>query len=659
MAIVKMKKFHLLVLDSYREELLRELQIFRNIQFEDVCGVEDFEDEDLLRFKRISVDSEISEFEDKMNQCTYAIDLIGKYTPQIKGLKALMEGLPNYTFEEMEKKVASIDFEKEYSEVKALGDELAGIESSISKRKELIKELEPVSNLDISFNSMKDLKRFKAVVGGISNKLYDLFSEELGKLEYTYYEELGIYKDERLFFFVYDVREEEQVMEVFRIGNFNIIKNDSDKLPGDRIAELNSEIESLMAKKQEIAGKLGTKSPEMSDFKLYYEYLGNLKVRTQAQNEFMATRSVCMLSGFCPDFDVKRLESTVDRVSGGIYTLDIEEVDRNDENVPIILKNNRLVRAFESVTSTYALPKYNEIDPTPLYAPIYALFFGMMSADFGYGVVLLILTTLGLKMCNFTPNMKKNVKFFQLIGISTTIWGFLYGSYFGTSIPGMWRLFDLSVDFMTILIISVIMGGIHLAYGLAIKAYMQIRDGQLADMFFDVIAWYITLGGIICLLLSVFGVMSPGVKEPAKYAMIAGIVLLVIGGARASEGNIAKRLVAGIYNVYGISNYIGDFVSYSRLMALGMSGGYIAFSVNMIAGMVWGKTIIGYVAAILILVLFHAFNLFLSCLGAYVHALRLIYVEFFGKFYEGGGKEFKFFRNKTKYINLDRQYEDL
>ena len=141
------------------------------------------------------------------------------------------------------------------------------------------------------------------------------------------------------------------------------------------------------------------------------------------------------------------------------------------------------------------------------------------------------------------------------------------------------------------------------------------------------------------------------------YAMIIGIVMLLVGGARGAKG-IGPKIAAGLYNVYGISSYIGDFVSYSRLMALGMSGGYIAFAVNMIAGMVWGKTILGYVAAIIILVLFHAFNLFLSCLGAYVHALRLIYVEFFGKFYEGGGRAFRFFRKEAKYINLDRQFED-
>ncbi len=508
MAIVKMKKFHLMLLNSYRENLLRELQIFRNIQFEDVCEVDDFESQDLLKFKRIAIEDEISKYEDQMNQCTHAIDLIGKHTSQLTGIKALIEGLPNYTFEEMEKKATSIDFDKEYEEVKSLGDQLASIDSSISKRKELIKELEAVENLDISFASLNQLKAFKGLVGGVSNKLVDIFNESMQELEFSYYEEIGVYKDERYFFIIYDKREEENVLESFRIGNVNIIKSDSDKLPRERIAQLKGEIEEFLLKKDDLCKLLGSKHQELSDFKIYFEYLGNLKVRALAQEEFMESGSVSVLSGYCPDFEIKRFEEKLASVCKDTYTVEFEDVDKNDPDVPIILKNNRIVRAFESITSTYALPKYNEVDPTPLYAPIYALFFGMMSADVGYGTVLLLLTTLGLKICNFTPSMKKNVKFFQLIGISTTAWGFLYGSYFGASIPGMWRLFDLSKDFMTILIISIIMGGIHLGYGLLIKAYMQIRDGQYLDMFFDVIAWFLTLGGIICLLLSLAGIVS-------------------------------------------------------------------------------------------------------------------------------------------------------
>lgn len=658
MAIVKMKKFHLLALDSNREKLLRELQIFRNIQFEDVCDVEDFEDKSLLSFQKPVVDSQVSEFEDSMNKCLYVIDLITKYTPPISGLKSLIEGLPNYTFEEMENRVKDINFDLEYEQVKTLGDELSRIESSISKRRELIKELEPISDMDVSFESMENLKKFKALVGGVSSKLLELFKEEMNSFEYTYYEEIGIYKEEHFFFIIYDRREENQVIEAFRIGNLNALKIESNKLPKDKIQDLEEEIKTLTLREKEITSKLGSKLEILADFKLYYEYLGNLKVRSEAQKDFMASKSVFMLSGYCPDYDIQRLEKTIKSSCNEDYTFDVEEVDKNSEEIPIILKNNSFAKAFENVTSTYALPKYNEVDPTPLYAPIYALFFGMMSADVGYGVILLLLTTVGLKICNFTPSMKKNVRFFQLIGISSTIWGFLYGSYFGASIPGMWKLLDLSTQFMEILVLSIIMGGIHLFYGLLIKAYMQVRDKQYVDMFFDVIAWYVTLGGIICLLLSSAGILSSKVGDVSLYVMLVGFLLLLIGGARAAEGNIAKKTAAGLYNIYGLSSYIGDFVSYSRLMALGMSGGYIAFSVNMIAGMMWGKTIIGYVGAILILVLFHAFNLFLSCLGAYVHSLRLIYVEFFGKFYEGGGKAFKFFRNKSKYINLDRQYED-
>ena len=189
-----------------------------------------------------------------------------------------------------------------------------------------------------------------------------------------------------------------------------------------------------------MVGKLSSKGQALEDFKLRYEYLQNLRLRSLAEKDFMNTSNVFAITGYCPDFETARLEKLVSDVCEGDYTIEFEEVDRDSDSVPIMLKNNRLVRAFESVTSTYALPKYNEIDPTPLYAPIYALFFGMMSADFAYGAVLLVLTTLGLKLCNFTPSMRKNVKFFQLIGISTLIWGFLYGSYFGAAIPGMWRL---------------------------------------------------------------------------------------------------------------------------------------------------------------------------------------------------------------------------
>ncbi|WP_242961530.1 V-type ATP synthase subunit I [Peptostreptococcus faecalis] len=653
-----MKKFHLLVLDSNREKLLRELQLFRNVQFDDVRSIENFEDESMARFKRPDIDDKVAEIEDKISQCSSIIDLVSKYTPTVSTFRGLIDGLPNYTFEQMEEEVGKFDFEKEYNDIKALGDELSKIESSISKKRSLMDELKPISQLDVSFDEMSNLSRFVSFVGTIPNKVYSKFSEDISKVEGVYLERLGIFKDDIYVFMIYDKRVEQDLNEVLRDSNLNKIKLEGDLLPKDKIELLKEEIGTLDSRKREIINVLSEKNESLDYFKLKYEYLGNLRVRELAKKEFMVTSSVCVISGYCPDFDVDRLEKTVSNISGSEFVMEFEDVDKDSEDVPIMLKNNKLVKAFENVTSTYALPKYNEIDPTPLYAPIYALFFGMMSADFGYGVILLLVTTLGLRICNFTPSMRQNVKFFQLIGVSTMLWGFLYGSYFGKSIPGVWQLFDMSTQFMNILIMSIAMGGIHLFYGLGIKAYMLARDGRYADMFFDVIAWYISLISIISLLLSLANVLPSSFKAVSTYGMYAGLLLLLIGGGRGSEGGIFKKFAAGMYNIYGISGYVGDFVSYSRLMALGMAGGYISFSVNMIAGMLWGSGIIGIIGAIIVLVIFHLFNLFLSCLGAYVHSLRLIYVEFFGKFYEGGGKGFKVFRNKAKFINLDREFED-
>ncbi len=658
MAILKMKKFNLLVLNRQREELLRELQIFRNVHFENSYKNQELQDKKFNKFKKIDIEKDLIKYDEILNKVNSVIDFIGRYSSPISGIKDVIRGLPNYTFEELETKVKSIEYEKKYHIIKKLKDELEEVEVELTKKRELIEELKPLLNLDISFSEMNKLKKHEAFVGEVSWKLVEEFKKAILKVENTYCEQISIYQKEHFFFIISDVNKKYELEEALKVGNFNKIKLDIEKTPSEEVSILNKEIEALSKRKSEIILEAATKQEIMEEFKLQYEYVANLKVRLLAKQEFTNTANISFLSGYCPEFEVKRLKESIEKICGEEYNLEFMEVDKNSEDVPIMLRNNKFIRVFENITSIYALPKYNEIDPTPLYAPIYALFFGMMSADVGYGAILIFLTILGLKLCNFTPNMKKNIKFFQLLGISTAFWGFLYGSYFGTKISGMWQLLDLGTQFMTVLVISVIMGGVHLFYALAIKAYMEYRDKRYVDIFFDVISWYISLIAIIVLLLAIVGVVPETYKEPSKIIMLVGIVLLIIGGARETQGNIAQKFVAGLYNVYGISNYIGDFVSYSRLMALGMAGGYIAFSINMIAGMLWGKSIFGSVIAILILVFFHIFNLFLSCLGAYVHALRLIYVEFFGKFYEGGGKPFKYFRNEPKYINLDRQYED-
>jgi len=275
----------------------------------------------------------------------------------------------------------------------------------------------------------------------------------------------------------------------------------------------------------------------------------------------------------------------------------------------------------------------------------------MMVADLAYGIILFLIMGAALKFFNLDKGTKLFVRFLFYLSFSVMAWGLIYGSFFGDLIPLPALIYPME-EYQTLLVISIIFGGIHLFYALGIKAYLAIRDGKPMDALFDVGFWYMALMGAIVFLLTNFVPLAPMVKPIAMWVMIIGMVGIILTGGRENKSVVGK-LAGGFYSLYGISGYIGDFVSYSRLMALGLSGGFIAVAMNMIMNMLFDMGPIGILPGIIIFVFGQLFNLFLSALSAYVHTSRLTYVEFFGKFYEGGGKAFKLFRNKTKYINVD------
>jgi V/A-type H+-transporting ATPase subunit I len=199
--------------------------------------------------------------------------------------------------------------------------------------------------------------------------------------------------------------------------------------------------------------------------------------------------------------------------------------------------------------------------------------------------------------------------------------------------------------------LSIAFGVIHVFYALGIKAYMLIRDGKALDAVFDVGLWYAAIGGAILFLVSSMVNIPSILSIIGLVLMVVGMAGIILTGGRSSK-SIGGKIAGGLYSLYGITGYVGDFVSYSRLMALGLAGGFIAGAINMIANMVSGMGVIGFVFAILIFIGGQVFNLGLSLLGAYVHSIRLTFVEFFGKFYEGGGQKFNIFKAKPKYINL-------
>jgi len=656
MAIVKMSKFDLVVFAEQRAKVLKKLQKFKEVNFVDI----ELHDENGELSKdavegvtKYVNNEELTHIDERLYQLSNAISLIKKYDERKTRLRDVIHGNENYTFDELAKKALTYDWKKVSSELNKIGTQYSQIKSEISKKYMRYDEIDLWERLDVNPKELKNLKKVNTFLGTVPIKLKGTFIDGIAELDKTYYEELKIVKDEVYYLVIssIDEREKEKLAEVFRNSSFTVENLDIDAVPQDYKNGLQKEISELKKEKRRLKAQIKTYSEDLADLQAVYEYMQNKKLRIVESEKLAQTENTILIKGWIPTEKVSEFEKVIKDEAGDNYYLTFTDADRDDATVPIKLKNGKVASTFENLTGMYAYPRYNEIDPTPLFTPFYILFFGMMGADVGYGLVLLIATMFVLKVVNLSSQMRKSIKFFFYLSFSVIFWGLLYGSYFGATIPGMWRLVDPASQYNDLLVGSIVFGVVHIFVGLAIKAYMLIRDGKSLEAVYDVLFWYMALiGGMLFLIFKLMN-LSAVMANVSMWVMIAGMAGIVLTGGREAKG-VGAKLGGGLYSLYGISSYVGDFVSYSRLMALGLSGGFIASAINMIAGMIGGNWF-GMIFIPVILIVGHLFNMFLSFLGAYVHTSRLMYVEYFGKFYEGGGKPFKDFRTENKYINLD------
>lgn len=643
MAIVEMSVFTLFSPVAKREMLLRELQQFEDVHFRDMTLIE----EDLSSVEDPHLAAYLEEGQTRVN---YLLNELKAYDSREKGLKATLKGLPSYSLEALEKKSAEIEEKELFEQVKALRAEVDGLNQKLQSLKTTSDELEPWEELSFEVSKLQDTAVTKVQAGSFPRRLEESFKEALLDYPDVYYEKVSEGSGQIYGYFLYLKEQALEVEDLLRRHGFSAIDLEGEDRAGKEREKLALEKEKVLKEKALKEEELKKLALKLNEIEVLYEYYENLNLKYRASKAFVGTDHVDISSGFIPSHRKQEFEKQLQETLKDEYYLEVKEVDPEDD-VPVMLKNNALAESFSGVTGMYAMPKYNEIDPTPLLAPFYWLFFGMMGADIGYGILLLILSALVLKFVPLKEGMKKNLKFFFYLSFGLIFWGVIYGSFFGGLIK-LPNLIDTNKDFTTLLILSVGLGIVHLFFGLGIKGYMLIRDKKYLDAIYDVLFWYMAIAGAIVFFLA--GAMDLGgqYKMVGKWVMIIGMAGIVLFGGRAAK-SLFGRLGSGVYELYGISGYIGDIVSYSRLMALGLSGGFIALSVNIIVGMVIDKGIIGLIFGVIIFVVFHLFNIFLSMLSAYVHTSRLTYVEFFGKFYEGGGKAFKPFRTEPKYIEIE------
>lgn len=379
-----------------------------------------------------------------------------------------------------------------------------------------------------------------------------------------------------------------------------------------------------------------------------------LRIRLQymsGRENLMNTERVSIITGWAPASKKADINGRLEK-----YSCCCEYRDAGDgEKPPVLMKNSKLVAPFGAITEMYSLPDPRSIDTNWAIGLFFFIFFGMMLSDAGYGLVLIVAGFCGAAFLDIGDGAKRLLRMLGICGISTMFWGALYGSWFGDVIPvvsetffgrnvSIPQLLDPLEQPMAVLILSCILGVMHLFTGMGIKAYIMIRRGDIRGAVFDVGFWYMLLGGLLLLLAP-----SPW-NTAGMVTAAAGAAGLVLTQGRHRPKLIGK-VTSGVMSLYGITGYFSDVLSYSRILALGLATGVVASVVNIMASMAGG----GIVGAVLFVIIFaagHMLNLGINALGAYVHAARLQYVEFFGKYYESGGRKFEPLEIKTKYVRV-------
>lgn len=646
MAIVDMSKFYLLAFKEKRESLLKELQKFKYVHLVDSGN--DFSKEDL---SAVSRSEELIDIDDYLNKSKYVIERLEKIEDKKPALEALKEGKKHFTYEEIKNRARKFNFSQIYKEISSIIDEIEKKEAENQEILNKVSELLPYKAIDLPLEDLKLTKFSKIYLGTIPQRYKENFEELLKENDSVYFNVLHTDKNYAYYLIICHKSDDEDVIDAFRKMGFTLV-NFKEK------GTIDENINSLRERKSQNLDSIDTLNKELKnylkyldDFKIYYEYQSNEKLKVISSEKFLRTKNLDLIEGYVPSKFLKSFEEAIQLICGDDYYLYKKEADRNSHEVPIMLKNNKFVGPFEMLTEMYSMPKYNEIDPTPFFAPFYFIFAGIMIGDLGYGLLVFIGSLLALRFFNLDKATKRFMTFFNYLSISAMIFGLVFGSFFGGIIP-LPTLINPAEDIMEMLMLSLLLGGVHIFFALGIKAYMDIRDNKPKDAFYDVGLWYMALIGAIGYGLSKAVTMNPIVVKILFYAMIIAMVGIVLTGGRSEKTTLAK-FGWGVYALYGISSYIGDFVSYLRLMALVLSGSFIGLAVNMIAGMLFGSSIIGKLFAIVIFLVFQAFNCFLCYLSAYVHTARLTYVEMFNKFYEGGGVPFKKMVEDSKYFNID------
>jgi len=649
MAILEMKKLSLAAPESERELLISELMRLGCVEISEP-DMNSSEIEELYSNSLISYDTaSVEELLSKRDVISKAISLLDRYAPVKKPMFSPKTGVREFAMFDLDAAATAVDVA---GEIITLGEIIDKKTSEINSFENKKNGLEPWRSLDISldfYNSAIEIwygivplyiseeqLRSEASEAVPASAIWEIFADKSQR-----YVAATVYKG--------DAAEFAQILRQLNFARQSFAEYKG--LVSENISLLAQKAESLKVERAEAEERMKTFKDKATMLEQTYDALTNDIGRQNIRRNLLKSKTMFFMSGWLPKEAVTIAENVFKRFD---CAYEFESPKATDD-VPVALRNGKLSEPFSDITAMYGMPAYNSyIDPTAEMAFFYFMAFGIMLSDAAYGIMLALGCFFILKKKKPTGSSKKMLTMFMFCGISTIIWGLLFGGFFGNSVAlissGLFgkeislpHLIDPIAEPMKMMIVSYVFGAAQIFTAMFLDGLRRIKRKDYLGAVFGVYAWYVLFAGIgLMFLLPPIG----------KYVAIAGALMVMFGGSLGKKG--LGKITGGLLALYNISGYFSDLLSYSRLLALCLSTTVVATVFNTM-GSLMGFSFFGTIFFFIVFIIGHVFNFALNLLGSYVHTSRLQYIEFFGRFYEGGGRMFAPLKLETKYVDIIKE----
>ena len=660
MAISQISKFHIFAHLSIREPLIAELQ---KLGCMEITQIE--EEVEFRNWKSMEEDANNNGIARKLNNVKFCIDLLSNYgNDRKKGLNSLFTSKKVYHYAELVKIAEQFDYENLFTQCKSSDNELNHLKLEENRLVTAKFEIQKWQDLELDFKEIEQRKYVEYTLGSTAKKYFNGLVQDVEQLDNA--TTIRIIKEEKNKFYIVLIALKENISKIESIlqkHHFEIYKYSYPftGTPKQILKTISEQLNAIAKKRSEIE-KILTKLHQDNQL-IYplYDFLCIEQEKEEAKKLLKKSKEIIAIKGWIQDKDISKLREKLEEHFEA-YEIKFSKPEKG-EPIPVALTNHNLIKPFEIIAELYSLPDYHEIDPTPVLSIFYFIFFGLCLSDVGYGASMALLSYFAIKKLKLNRGANKFFKLLYYCGISGILGGILVGSWFGDILDYLppqlghireflvhkLALFQPTDNPLPLLILSLVLGVIQVYTGIILKFIDNIRNDKLYDGLMDQVSWLFFLTGLILFMAK--GMMPSFMEKISWIITMIGVLSIVLTQGR-TKNNILLKLGSGILALYDVTGYFSDVLSYSRLFALSLATGIIAQMFNMLATMV-NIPYIGFLLAIIVLIVGHTFNLLISGLSAFIHDARLQYVEFFTKFYQAGGVPFKPFSLKTKYVDIE------